>query len=207
MMTITAFAKRTCMLLLLAGMGLSVIGCTSSVTVKSDFPSPLTYKTPLRIGLYYPQNFSQYEYKEESEDRAKWIIKSGEAHQQVLDTVFSGMFTDVEHVDGTTAGNVDLIFEPQITDFQYAVPRETRVNIYEIWIKYNFKVYNSQGELLADWISSAYGKTPTAFLKSNENAMEEAVVMALRDLGANMVVTFRSIPEIKAWLAQAGSQS
>ncbi len=181
--------------------------CTNSIVVKSDFPTPLVPTSNFTLGLLYPDDFQQYIYTETSKDRGKWIIDVGQAHTQVLDTVFGKLFSKVQRVEQTNNSEVDLIFEPKITDFQYAEPRETKVNIYEIWIKYNFKVYDSQGELVADWITSAYGKTPTAFLKSKEAAMHEAVVVALRDLGANLALNFRQVPEIKVWLDQAGRRT
>ena len=99
-------------------------------------------------------------------------------------------------------GEFDLLLSPRVDDFQYAMPRETKINVYEIWIKYNMRVYNRDGQLIADWIMSAYGKTPTAFMKSREEAMNEAVVMALRDIGASLSLGFRRVPEIRAWLEQ-----
>lgn len=199
-------APLTCTLMIVTA-SLVLNGCSSSVVINSDFPEPLTPTLPVTLGIYYPDDFKHYVYTENSEDRSKWTIDSGAAHTKVLNKVFGKMFQHIEQLEQPNSTAVDLIFEPHITDFQYAVPRETKVNIYEVWIKYNFKVYDSQGELVADWITSAYGKTPTAFLKSNEEAMHEAVVIALRDLGANIVLSFQQVPEIKAWLAQAGRPS
>jgi len=62
------------------------------------------------------------------------------------------------------------------------------------------KVFDGQQQLMADWVLTAYGKTPTAFLKSDEAALNEAMVIALRDLGAGIALRFGHVPEINQWL-------
>ena len=44
------------------------------------------------------------------------------------------------------------------------------------------------------WPITAYGKTPTAFLQSDEEAVNLAAVVALRDAGAHFITTFGSTP-------------
>ena len=48
---------------------------------------------------------------------------------------------------------------------------------------------------------TAYGKTPTAFLRSNEAAVNLAAVVALRDAGANFATSFLRIPEVQNLVA------
>lgn len=103
--------------------------------------------------------------------------------------------------DKTTLKKADLYIVPYIKEFQYSSPKETRLNVYEVWFKYNIKVYDNQRSLIADWIMSSYGKTPTAMLKSKDKAMEQAVVMSLRDLGASLSLGFQRVPEVRDWLA------
>ncbi len=180
--------------------------CTHTIYIESEFPSPLIEKLPYRVGVYYPPEFSQYKYKEESEDRTKWIIESGEAQQDLFDTMLTGMFTEVIPVDQLppwdSVPNADIILSPSVQEFQYTLPRETKIKVYEIWVKYNVQVYTADGNLLADWILTSYGKTPTGFMQSDDGALIQAVIVALRDAGANLALNFSKIPEIRAWLAQ-----
>jgi hypothetical protein len=90
---------------------------------------------------------------------------------------------------------------PEITEVQLATPMETQLNVYEVWLKYNLKVYDGNGQPVADWMMSAYGKTQSRFLKSDEEALNQATVMALRDAGARLLTGFQQIPEIRQWLA------
>ena len=51
---------------------------------------------------------------------------------------------------------------------------------------------------------TAYGKTPTAFLQSDEAAVNLAAVMALRDAGANFVINFTRVPDVLQWMQSSG---
>lgn len=182
-------------------------GCTHTLIVDGRFPSPLVTEIPYRLGVYYPEEFRAYRYVEESDDRAKWIIDMGEAQTDMFATVLPGMFSEVRElkdVPGTEEGaaDVDLVISPTMEEFQYTLPNETKVKVYEIWLKYNVQVFDPQGQLIADWILTAYGKTPTGFMQSNEAALNQAVVVALRDAGANLSLNFARVPEVRAWLAQ-----
>ncbi|MEJ2417586.1 MAG: hypothetical protein P8Y45_11785 [Exilibacterium sp.] len=209
MKTTVPIKSPTVVLLVSALLGL--VGCTNSLVVEGKFPPPHVDKVPLTMGVLYPDEFRRYTYKEESSDRSKWVIASGDAQVQLFSTVLSSMFEQlvvVETIPPESPENPpDLILSPSINEFQYAVPRETKVNVFEVWIKFNLRVYDQEGELVADWILPAYGKTPSAFLKSKEEAMNEAVVVALRDIGASLSLGFSHVPEIKAWLEQQQQKS
>ena len=53
---------------------------------------------------------------------------------------------------------------------------------------------------MATWPITAYGKTPTAFLQTDEEAVNLAAVVALRDAGAHFVTTFGANPGVATWL-------
>ncbi|MGQ9425489.1 hypothetical protein ACXYTJ_07465 [Gilvimarinus sp. F26214L] len=181
--------------------------CTHTLIVEGDFPSPLVGEMPITLGVHYPEGFSDYRYVEQSEDRAKWIIDMGEAQTEMFSAVLPGMVDQVRVLNGIPAGEagrpgVDLIIQPSMAELQYTLPSETKVKVYEIWLKYNVQVFDPQGTLIADWILTAYGKTPSGFMQSDEAALNQAVVVALRDAGANLSLNFGNIPEVRAWLAQ-----
>lgn len=181
-----------------------VAGCTNTVTVKGNFPTPLVQQLPLNVGVVYDSSFKLYEYKEQSEDRDDWRINIGPAQHQLFSTVLPAMFRQVTEFNGLGASpegsSVDLIIQPLLSEFQYNVPNETKVQMFEVWMKYNVKVFESDGELIADWIMTAYGKTPSELIKSKETALNEAMNVALRDAGANLSLTFARVPEIRAWM-------
>jgi hypothetical protein len=195
-------------------MSWQMLACTSSLVVDADFPKPVAKPIDISMGVVYDPQMTRYVYEEKSDTRARWQIDVGEAHEKLFRVVFEPLFSTSQPLESLDeAGQqLDLILLPKISEFQYSSPRETQLKIYEVWIKYNMQVYNPDGQLIADWIMSAYGKTPTAFLQSNEEAMNQAIVVALRDLGASLTTGFHKVPEIKSWLEQrattaAASQS
>ncbi len=200
-----AWLKPLKALLWLSILALTQMACTSSLVVESDFPAPLTKPINVNMGVVYSKELTQYVYKEESDSRDRWIIDMGEAHKNLFQQIFSKLVAQTAHLkslDDAKESNLELVLVPSIQEFQYSSPRETKVSIYEVWIKYHMQVFETDGTLVADWIMSAYGKTPSAFLKSNEEAMNQAVIVALRDLGASLTTGFAKVPELKAWLDQ-----
>lgn len=82
------------------------------------------------------------------------------------------------------------MIEPEILDFQYTSPSETKLNLYEVWLRYRVKITDSQNKTLADWVVKGYGKTPSATLKSTSSAFNAATNIALRDVGAQLAIGF-----------------
>lgn len=203
---ISATNIRRMILPLLTGFGLTIlVGCKSTLEVDGHFPSPVINQLPLTMGVMYLPEFKSYRYVEKNDKRNEWEISIGSAQVELFDTVLPAMFKKIISVSDITPNQgepVDLFFAPTIEEFQYNIPAETKVNMFEVWMKYNMKVYDAQGQLVADWILTAYGKTPSAFMKSEESALNEALVIALRDAGAGLALKFSHVPEIHAWLTQ-----
>lgn len=180
-------------------------GCSTNLKVTGQFPAPLIAPIPQTVGVLYDDSFRDYAYTETQADRHKWVIESGAAQVQLFDQILNRLFLQAEVVESLPSPQApaptDLVIYPQLTDFQYSVPRETQFKIYEVWLKYNLSVYTAQGVMLADWVVTAYGKTRSAFMQSEEEAMNAAVVVALRDLGANLALGTAQVPEISAWIA------
>lgn len=182
-------------------------GCSNNLRVTGSFPSPLIDSDPHTLGVFYNEEFLNYTYTEASEGRSKWTIEQGAAQRQLFNTVLSKLFSHAIELpqwplnEGSDLKpEVDLVLQPQVSAFQYSTPRETKFKIYEVWIKYNLSAFDREGQLVADWLVTAYGKTPTAFMKSDEDAMNAAIVVALRDLGANVSLGTMRVPELKVWL-------
>lgn len=209
-MTIGAESSRW-FVLLLTILVAALSGCTHTLIVEGQFPSPLVSQIPATVGLHLPPEFRDYRYIEDSADRAKWIIDMGEAQTGMFQTVLPGMFNQVQELNNLPSAEqlgdapmmgVDFIITPRIEEFQYTLPSETKIKVYEIWLKYNVQVFDGRGSVIADWILTAYGKTPTGFMQSDETALNQAIVVALRDAGANLALNFANVPEVRAWLAQ-----
>ena len=87
--------------------------------------------------------------------------------------------------------DVDAVLIPQVADVQYAIPLYTNVKVYEIWMRYNLALVEPEQIIdeenaaislenmqLRRVAPTAYGKTPTAFMQSDIDAVNLAAVMA-----------------------------
>ena len=197
-------------------------GCaTKQVEVDGSFPAPLLDPLPITLGVIYPSAFAEHEFFDEAKGRAEsdWLVKTGEAQVEFWDILFGGMFDEVVHIrDWETTQSrgpeIDGVLIPAIADLQYTIPTHTNVKIYEIWMRYEFRLVDvaaihqqedgalsfNPDERLAVWPITAYGKTPTAFLQTDEEAVNLAAVVALRDAGANFVTSFGATPDVAVWL-------
>ncbi len=174
-----------------------------SLKVDSEIPAPLVTRMPVSVGVFYDEQFRNYVYEENSDDRPNWKIESGESHVALFEQLLSSMFQEVTEVAGTTAGaTVDAVLSPNVVEMQFALPAETRTEFYEAWIKYNMELYNHDGERIANWSVTGYGKSSTEFMKSRDKGLNAAVNQALRDAGAKFALGFPKVAEISALLEQ-----
>jgi len=191
------------------------------VLVQGEFPRPLMEPLPLTLGVIYSEEFANHEFFDEAAGKSEsdWLVRTGEAQVAFWDTLFGGMFERVIHIqDHDTLHEyehtVDAVIVPYVEELQYTIPLHTNVKIYEVWMRYRFRLSavdeihdHANGALtyhpahsFADWTLTAYGKTPTAFLQSDEEAVNLAAVVALRDAGANFITSFERVPDVAAWL-------
>ena len=213
----TTFASSCHSIRLLAALSLlgMVVGCgPTRVVVDGNFPPPLIEPLPLNIGLWFDEDFSTHEFFDQSKSKSEssWVVQTGTAQVEMWDTLLAGIFENVTHMKGEPGPKqmnqiVDGVLIPHVEELQYAIPAHTNVKVYEIWMRYRFKLVTTGGETIAEWTMSSYGKTPTAFLQSDKEAVNLAAVMALRDAGANFATSFTKVPAVQEWLQQRGLAS
>ncbi len=84
-----------------AALCLGALGaCTSTkLDTRAQLPPPLLEQLPVRVGVYYSQEFREYVHRE---TRAKidYEVTLGPAHVTNLDWLLKAMFREVVHVDG-----------------------------------------------------------------------------------------------------------
>ena len=178
--------------------------CAHTVSVDGEFPAPIGSPHPLTVGVYLSDDFRKFTYSENRDDRDEWNIDTGRAQKNLFETVLGSMFKETVNLSQYPSHlpqGLDLVIVPEVRELQFTMPRETRVNIFEVWIKYDMHAYNQQGDSVAEWVITAYGKTPTAFLKSQEAALAQAINVALRDAGATLYTGFNRVPELQAFIA------
>jgi hypothetical protein len=205
---LTQTASLLLLLALLAGCG------PTRVVVEGNFPPPLMEPLPLTLGVWYAEEFANHEFFDEARGRneSSWVVQTGAAQVEMWDTLLAGMFDQLVHMKGAPGADqmnpsVDAVLIPHVEELQYTIPTHTNIKVYEIWMRYRFELVTVRGEPIAEWTMSAYGKTPTAFLRSNQEAVNLAAVVALRDAGANFATGFTRVPEVQAWLQSRQSRS
>jgi hypothetical protein len=201
--------------IMLACMSALLVGCgPAHVVVQGSFPPPLIEPLPLTLGVWYGEDFAKHEFFDETKSRTEssWIVETGAAQVQMWDKLLAGMFTNVVHlpsqpVPGQAIANVDAVLIPHVEELQYAIPTQTNIKVYEIWMRYRFELLSPAGAPIAQWGMTSYGKTPTAFLQTDQEAVNFAAVMALRDAGANFATNFDRVPAVQDWLREKGLQT
>ncbi len=175
-------------------------GCATEVVVEGSFPPALMRPLPASATLVFEQPFREYIFRNEGTREVS--IAVGATQMDLFATIARSMFQETATLHQLPpSATTDLIIMPVVEEVQVAMPSDTQLNIFEVWIKYNIRVFAGSGQPLADWIMPAYGKTPTRFLKSDAEALNQAAIVALRDAGANLVTGFARVPEIRDWLA------
>lgn len=181
----------------------------AKVVVQGQFPPPLIEPLPLTLGVWFDHDFAKHEFHEEAKSRkeSSWIVQTGNAQVQMWDGLLAGMFEHVVHLKhkpgaGQSDPSVDGVLVPHVEELQYTIPAHTQIKVYEIWMRYRFELVTMDGTLIAEWSMTSYGKTPTAFLQSDQDAVNLAAVMALRDAGANFASHFTQIPAVQNWLRE-----
>ena len=178
---------------------------TSNVVIEGSFPTPNINKIPLSVAVYYDDALRDFAYMEYSETGREEInIESGLSHISLFDAVLPAMFDQVISVNSledAASQDVDAVFAPAIEEFQLALPAKTKLDVYEVWIKYNMRLLTSEGDYIADWVLTSYGKTPIETFRSVEAGINEAAVVALRDLASSFSLSFAQVPEVREWLS------
>lgn len=192
--------------LLLVSLLLLSACAAQTIDIEGSFPAPLVRKLPLTVGVYYDEAFTNHSFIEINDNTGddQYIINSGSSQVELFNTMLPAVFEQVVELDSienaASFSNLDAVFVPAIEEFQVGLPQKTRLNVYEIWVKYNMRLAKANGDYIADWVMTAYGKSPEETFQSVDAGVNDAANVALRDLAASFTLGFRNIPEVNEWL-------
>ena len=179
-------------------------GCAGgSVAVPtSSFPVPLVEKVQLPIGIYLDAALTGYKHTEAIEGQGEWEIELGSAQRSMFGNLLEGMFIGHRFIDRVDGRNSDVagVLVPSIEELQFTLPRQTRTEYHEVWIRYRFQMLDNRGNALGDWILTAYGKSHQQNHAGDSASLRAAALDACRDAMADFAVRFRSFPGIEGWL-------
>lgn len=109
--------------------------------------------------------------------------------------------------DGTPPAVAGII-APSIEEVQFAIPKQTGSEFYEVWISYRLDLYDTNGNRLGEYPVIGYGKANEANfsgLGQASPALNVATIWALRDAAAMLSFQFRGQAQSQDWLAMIGS--
>ena len=82
---------------------------------------------------------------------------------------------------------LDALIEPSIDAFEFSVPHQSQTEEFAVWIRYRIKIYDGDGNQVANWPISAYGKSQTTMF-SGDASLRRAAVLAMRDAAALVIM-------------------
>ena len=153
-------------------------------------PTPLIHKIPANVGLRMPAEFQDFIHEEEIIGREEWSIDLNNSNAVLFEHLFGHMFEKVTVIgleEDPKNFNIDALIEPSIDAFEFSVPNQSKTESFAVWIRYRVKVFDEEGDQVANWPVSAYGKSQTAKL-SGSQALQRAAILAMRDAAALMIM-------------------
>ncbi len=182
--------------------------CTRTFNIEINdigtYPQPLIEPLPIKVGVYYDNNFGTFETTQKVEvlDVGIYIenIKMGKANIALFDYILSTVFEKVTPVQCLSEGSkykkdIDLIIEPTVHSYTY--PNVTVDGPY-IHIIYAINVYLPDGEQIDCWRIKGSGHVPPRFeLKHETTAVVELTQMAMREVATKFITDFCNQEEIK----------
>jgi hypothetical protein len=202
-------------------------GCSTHVTLQNPtIPDPLIDQLPLAVAVRYPEEFEHYVHKEKVIGKDEWTIDLGRSNSMLFTKLFGAMFTECTVIgpappepEGDDEGfrppacsfvpagtdprdlPVDALIEPSIDAFEFSVPNQSQTDAFAVWIRYRLEIYDAQGNQIANWPLSAYGKALSSMLGGDE-ALRHAAVLAMRDAAALVILQMDKSTGISALAAQ-----
>ena len=176
-------------------------GCGSNVTLDPvTIPAPLIEPMPLSIAIRIPAEFEHFVHEDEVLGREKWRIDLGRSNAALFSQLFEFMFDEVTVLgpdDDASVLAIDALIEPSIDAFEFSVPSQSKTEAYAVWIRYRLKIYDSAGDLYANWPLSAYGKSEQFGLTGDE-PLKRAAILAMRDAAALTIMNLDKSTAISA---------
>jgi hypothetical protein len=176
-------------------------GCGSNVTLEPvTIPAPLIEPLPLSIAIRMPEEFEHFVHEDEVLGREKWRIDLGRSNAALFSQLFEFMFDNVTVLgpgDDASVLSIDALIEPSIDAFEFSVPSQSKTESYAVWIRYRLKIYDSAGDIYANWPLSAYGKSEQ-FGLSGDEPLKRAAILAMRDAAALMIMNLDKSTAISA---------
>lgn len=181
-------------------------GCTTTVPIETNIPTPLIAPMPVRVAVFYDPSLTAFEHTEDVPGGSDWIVQLGDANITMFAKLFASMFATVVKVDSleqafADSEGYDAIITPSIAELQIAPPSKLESEFFEAWVKYRIDAFDNDRKPIVKWVVTGYGKAEPEMLGSSD-ALSAATVTAMRDAAANIVIKFKKQPRVREWIDQ-----
>jgi len=173
-------------------------GCTSqSITISSSIPIPLVISNnDLRVVSYFGNNVVNYQFSSEVLEKTNnsWEINFQDTQKNIFTIILNSFFdnNDIsDSFDNISKTSADIIMGFNLESFEFLTPQIASNNKYSVWIKYKINVYDQKKDLIQNWSITGYGEQLTGSFEGND-AILNAINIALRDVGANLTIKLES---------------
>jgi hypothetical protein len=170
-----------------------IIGCgiiNVNIPEVEHYPKPLLKPLPLKIGVYYNDDFQKYESMERLSSESSLNIRLGKANIALFDYILPYVFEEVTPVQDLSEanddmGNFDIILEPSITYYScnFIHGWETKC---QVDITYAITFYSLNNMRLDTWLINAEGFA-SGHLGTLGGLAKDATQIAMRDLAAQFM--------------------
>lgn len=192
-MELTPGYSRFRALLAAATLGL-LAGCGTTVKLNNmQLPDALVEPFPLTAAVRFGKDVESFLYEETLPTGGTYKIDLGRSSALMFSETLDDMFARVVPVAPGTAPpeGIDLLIEPSLVALEFAIPAQTVTKDYAVWIRYQIRVYNSDGTLQAEYPLSAYGKAAReSIMSGTETALRSAASLAVRDAAVLLLTDF-----------------
>jgi hypothetical protein len=163
------------------------------------YPKPLVKPLPLKIGVYYNDDFRKYESIQSFsnsinvQELERFNIRLGKANIALFDYIFPHVFEEVTPIQDLSEanddmGNFDIILEPSITHYSCYITagllKKTKCHVY---ITYAITFYSLNSARLGTWSISAEGFESIIIGNFPWGLVKDATQSAMRDIAAQFM--------------------
>jgi len=167
-------------------------GCAATkLQTQAQLPPPLLDKLPVRVGIHYSKEFSEYVHKE-TRSQIDYEVTLGPAHVTNLNWLLGAMFAELVPVeDPTRVGDMRppllFVLEPKFEEYSFLTPKDVAGEAFVVTIRYLLTLYDGSGGRVDAFTYTGYGREKARTLASKE-PLAVATQRAMRDAGAKVAV-------------------
>lgn len=194
----------------LAGLCLGALSaCTATkLETKAQLPPPLIEQLPVRVGIHYSKEFSEYVHRE-TRGTIDYEVTLGPAHVTNLNWLLQAMFRELVPVeDPTKVASIQpplaFVLEPKFEEYSFLTPKDVAGEAFVVTIRYLLTVYDGGGARVDSFAFTGYGREKARTLASKE-PLAIATQRAMRDAGAKVAVELTDQESVRLLLRGAGS--